>query len=185
MHPKKICVAAEPVPFLPLSCWAGTAMAPGALGVSQDQPGSPHGMGWPCLPTQPAVGCLQLPRAPWPRPCALLRSLVLTPLSPLSQQPWRQRSSSCAPCWCPLPWQTVGARAAPAHLRNGLRNPCNSLNTNPRGLGVRGAAAMRAQSPRVCGFSWGLAHLTPPPPLCSFAVATPEKEEEDPFNYGE
>lgn len=147
MHPKKICVAAEPLLFLLLNCWAGTAMAPGALGVSQNQPGSPHGMGWPCLPTQPAVGCLQLPRAPWPRPCALLRSLVLTPLSPLSQQPWRQRSSSCAPCWCPLPWQTVGARAAPAHLRNGLGNPCNSLHTDPRGL--EGA--------------WGSSHESPEP----------------------
>lgn len=52
----------------------------------------------------------------------------------------------------------------------------------------RGAAAVGAQSCRVCeelpGLSQELTDLTPLI-VCSFPVATQEKEEEDPFNYGE
>uniref|UniRef100_A0A803VQQ1 FXYD domain-containing ion transport regulator n=1 Tax=Ficedula albicollis TaxID=59894 RepID=A0A803VQQ1_FICAL len=48
----------------------------------------------------------------------------------------------------------------------------------------RGAAAMRAQSPEPQSL-WGAARgsLGSHPLVCSFPVATQEKEEEDPFNY--
>uniref|UniRef100_A0A8C5J3J1 FXYD domain-containing ion transport regulator n=1 Tax=Junco hyemalis TaxID=40217 RepID=A0A8C5J3J1_JUNHY len=73
MHPKKVCVAAEPLSFLPLSCWAGHSNGTGCPGCL---PGPAWLYPWHGL----ALGCLQLPRAPWPCPSAD----SLSPLSPLS-----------------------------------------------------------------------------------------------------
>lgn len=109
-----------------------------------------------------------------------------TLLSPLSQQPWRQCSSSCAPCWSQRLWQTVGAWCFPHTSQEQAGEPWEQPPHGSAGAGVgRGAAAMRTQSPRVCGELPGLGPLTSHPFVCSFPVATKEKEEEDPFNYGE
>uniref|UniRef100_A0A8C9MSH6 FXYD domain-containing ion transport regulator n=1 Tax=Serinus canaria TaxID=9135 RepID=A0A8C9MSH6_SERCA len=112
--------------------------------------------------------------------------LALLTLFQLQEEPWRQRSSSCVPCLCQQPWQTVGACAVPTHLRNRLGNPRNSLHMDPRGL--EWGVGQQPREPRAAGFegSWqGSARgsLTSPPLVCSFPVATQEKEEEDPFNY--
>lgn len=64
----------------------------------------------------------------------------------------------------------------------------DSLHMDPRGLerGV-GQQPWKPRAPEFVGSCQGSARssLTSQPLVCSFPVATQEKEEEDPFNYGE
>lgn len=141
------------------------------------------------------MGCRGLPAVPRHAPSPIVVPSISHPHAesrfPLSQQPWRQCSSSCAPCWCRQPWQMVGAKCFPhAGDGRGMGKGCRGLKdshpSDPRGWsGALGSSPMRRRVPALAGGYWGcrgsartIIHL---PPLVCFFQWPPKRRRRTPL----
>lgn len=107
-----------------------------------------------------------VPPAPQPLRGAPAAAQLLSRFSPLPQWPWRQRSSSSAPCWCRRPWQTVGDKSFQGR-GDSLGDSCSDPGGLERGVGQH-------RVPVPAGGLWGSAgrgaRHSPHPPcllICS------------------